>query len=793
MTKHPDADCDNCAWNVKEAGFVPSHENGGKYAIVGESPGRGEVDLGKPFQGKLGHLVNATLNNGKFVPDEVFKTNAVLCHSPVPPEEGSQEPPKEVIDACRPRLLKELEGRSGVLLMGNTAVQAATPEVSTGIMKLRKLPPQRVDNMWIVNTVNPGACLRNPDNFPSFVKDVKKLGAVAGNFPNVYSTWEPPKYLAIHDDFHRAQKALSYIMHRTGDLLALDIETGVEKDTSFTHPKEWLSIGFAYGNNKALVIGSEVLKDKRIYKLIGELIDAKKVICHNGKYDLQVLLRLGVPFTPKLYADTMLASYVLDERPGHHGLKGLSSEVLGAPDYEDDIKEFVKGGKSYANIPRDLLYKYNAYDVALTYNLWETLSGQMGEKIRRLHDRLCDISVEYIYVEMAGIWVDKDYQDELASGLLDKISKEEKSLSTWVDNPRSVPQVKLALDALELDADSTGAKILKKLLLVPETMNDEDYEEFLIDKSINGTEAEQFLALLLQSRKTGKLYGTYVKGIQDRMIGGKVYPTFLIHGSVTGRLSCRNPNMQNIPRGSGIKKMFVPAQGNVLIQADYAQAELRTIAVLAKDPYLKEVFSDPNRDIHGEVAQMLFGNGWTKEQRVRAKAYVFGSIYGLSPNTIASDFGITEMQARREQAGFFRMIPMTMKWRQQTVNRIFKDRTHLETPYGRLRRFGLISEATRYKIEKEAWAFLPQSTANDFCLSSLAELRKAFGWSEHSPKIINTVHDSIVVEAPENERKEVAQLMQKIMSETAANTFSEEVPFNVDAEFGKSYGELEEV
>lgn len=138
------------------------------------------------------------------------------------------------------------------------------------------------------------------------------------------------------------------------------------------------------------------------------------------------------------------------------------------------------------------------------------------------------------------------------------------------------------------------------------------------------------------------------------------------------------------------------------------------------------------------------------------------------------------------------MIPDTMRWRSEQHRRVFNEGKPQQTHFGRRRRFHLITRENKMDVGKEALAFIPQSTASDICLHALCRIRKHFGWSEHSPKIRITVHDSILVECDEAEAKEVGEDMSRIMQETAAEIYSTTIPFTADAERGKSWGELTE-
>jgi DNA polymerase-1 len=290
---------------------------------------------------------------------------------------------------------------------------------------------------------------------------------------------------------------------------------------------------------------------------------------------------------------------------------------------------------------------------------------------------------------------------------------------------------------------------------------------------------------MLHYRKEHKLYGTYVKGIHKRLIGGRAYPTFLLHGTVTGRLACRNPNLQNVPRSSKIRRLFIPEEGNVFIQADYAQAELRVIAALAEDEYLQGIFN-ADRDLHSEVATRFYGPNFTKDQRVRAKAVVFGLAYGREAYSLAQEYGIPVSEAQRYLDTFFEAIPSVVAWRADLERRVLQNSESLQTRFGRKRRFWLITKENQREVVKEAYNFMPQSIASDLTLLSLVQIRKALP----EIKVRLPVHDSILAECPQEYASEAVSEMARIMQSMAVTTFTNYVKFPCDTQIGSSWGDL---
>jgi DNA polymerase I len=185
------------------------------------------------------------------------------------------------------------------------------------------------------------------------------------------------------------------------------------------------------------------------------------------------------------------------------------------------------------------------------------------------------------------------------------------------------------------------------------------------------------------------------------------------------------------------------------------------------------------------VAERFFGPGFTKDQRVRAKAVVFGLAYGREAFSLAEEFKIPVQEAQRYLTQFFDAIPELVAWRTSVQNRVTQDHDDLVTPFGRHRRFWLITNENKKDILKEALSFYPQSIASDINLSALIRLVDD-GMAVRLP-----VHDSILVECPRSDAEEVARQVKGTMEQTAVDVFGDYVKFPVDIAIGTSWGDLE--
>ena len=768
--KHEWANCEKCPLQL-EGGYVPSFNlsPSSRIAIVGESPGHYEAATGIPFTGPSGELLNEVLRHHGLDRSEVFIGNSVSCRP-----EGNADPPKAALDACAPRLHKEIteSGVETIIAVGKAAAHSLL-DSKASMRKMRVGPPKpyKMDpSIGVIATWHPAYSLRSPDSFPDLVFDFGKVkqGQV--------DVWTEPEYRVI-DDLTVAKRAMQKLRDRC-DRFVLDIECGYEKDSEFVHPSELplLCVGIAFASKCAVVFGENVVNDPGFRSPFRDFLSGAKLIAHNGKFDLAGLR--NVAGQQNLWFDTMLASASFDERPGRHGLKQLSIEKLGAPDYEAAIREFVPRSGNYADIPRDILYKYNVYDVVCTWDLYEMFEKELSYDARRKHDFMVKAANALIDLELAGITFDLEYNAKLHQEFENELNNIEEKINEVVGreiNPRSVPQVQKYYASHGFILPTTNADFLTEL-----------------SEKITGNPLE-FTELLLLHRRRSKLFGTYIRGLAKKVYKNKVYTTYLLHGTTSGRLASRNPNLQNISRDKKIRNQFtVEHEDNTLIQLDYKQAEGRVIATLSKEEYLKEIFCDDSRDIFNELCDDIFGVGkWNKEQRVTMKSIFYGNAYGRKPPAIAKALHIEQgldisvAETTKLMREFNALIPNVMAWQASVIHEVLSG-NDLVTSFGRKRSFWLITDKNRTDVLNEALSFLPQSIASDICLEALIDVK---------PKLKDlattrlTVHDALILECKKSDSIEVAEIVRETMV-ASGKRFTDYVPFSVDVSMSDRWGGL---
>lgn len=778
--KHPLAKCEECPLAGKVGRYVPSSfpENGkAKIAFIGEAPARTEVSKQEVFVGPSGQLLNKVLDHYAVRRSDVFLGNACSCRYP----DSMAELPIAAIEACRPRLEGELleTGVETLVAMGNSAIKgvAQPQDIKTGVTKFRAGPPKqsRFPGISLVPTFHPAACLRNQGNFPHMVDDIGK--AVAIDPP---TGWYEPEIVIVDHLYSNAMNIMREITAlNRGQGIVIDTESGQEKDSSYgnTHLSSLLCIGVGpldpTNADRVFVFTKETLSSPFVRQEFMKMLQACGVIAHNGKYDLGVLnAALAVDHPLPLTFDTMLAHYALDERSGIHGLKYLATEFLGTPDYEGEIKPYIAGGKSYANIPTELLHKYNAYDVHATRLLYSFFSNQIEERgLSSINAHLHRVSAMLTLVESRGLGFDMEYSDELESRLLDEQERVEASIPF---NPRSHVQVKKYFSEFKIKLPDTREETLVHL----------------VDKLPDGAITKTMVERILSARGYTKMLSTYVTGLQEKVTdAGTIHPSFLLHSTTTGRLSSRNPNAQNIPRAKELKRQFVPSRSNhVLIQCDYSQAELRVLTWLAKESSLRDLFNDPTKDIFIELCTSMFPEylSWSeamqKEFRTLIKTFAYGIAYGRTAAGIASDpnFKMDVRQAAKHMQAFQAMIPNIREFQDDVIRQIHSGKD-LINPFGRHRRFYLLTEQNQSSVHNEGMAFLPQSTASDICLEAACRCQR------DGVDIRNLIHDAILAEATIDEAPQVMALIQKHMADVGREITDDYVNFDTDGKIGMAW------
>lgn len=772
------ASCESCT--LSSCAFVPgSGPARADLVVVGEAPGNQEVVAGEPFVGRAGRLLNDALQEVGIDRAAVAILNAVCCR----PWPHRSPTPKE-IRACRPRLILEIVERKpkAVLALGSVALRSLLPG-RTSIEKAHgHYFPSEELGCHVVPAVHPAAILRSPNKyrFADLVGAVKVAASKARGVEPASTV--PPLKLFVYDSYDEMFDSEDFfgdgsLLGDWYDLVRLTPDRiPIAVDVENASDAKLLCVGVHTGSGSH-VLTEEALKDSRVIEwLSGALTDPQAIVLgHNLKYDTQVLMRHGI--RSKIDADTMLMSYVLDERPGIHALEKVCGRALKVPNWKAATEKYKK---QMEKCPKDLLHEYNGKDVHHTYHLYPRLDEQLGPDERKVLDDLLIPGANVLAkMEYIGILVDKNELQNLDKQLLEEIEDTEGAMFAVAGrkfNPNSPKQLlKLLYEDLELP--------------VPGTLStDKEHLEIIAPY-------HPLPKLLLQWRKAKKLHGTYVKGIQE-MIGrpssdGRIHTSFNLFGTVTGRLSSSSPNLQNIPSiekdGGRCRNLFIATPGHTLVEFDLSQAEVRVLGYYSQDKQLISAL-EAGGDIHTRTASIMFKKKpeeVTKALRKVAKHITFGLIYGMGLESLAEELDVSIEEAEELVKTFFSAFPRAKEWIEETETELLA-KGALVTPFGRRRRFdiGLFDGWGRAKALRQGPNFMIQSLASDLNLLAMIKIGDMIDWE--STRLLLSVHDSLLLET-KDDVDEVAKMVKKTMQETPP-WFN--VPMVADGSVGTRWGSL---
>ncbi|MDD5147569.1 MAG: DNA polymerase [Candidatus Daviesbacteria bacterium] len=396
-----------------------------------------------------------------------------------------------------------------------------------------------------------------------------------------------------------------------------------------------------------------------------------------------------------------------------------------------------------------------------------------------------DLQVEPILRKMSetGVLIDLKFLSKFGRELKTKLTKLEKNIYSKIGhecNLNSPKQLSVVLfDEL-------------KLPVVRKTKTGRSTDE---DTLRELSSAHPVMPLLLEYRQLFKLISTYIDSL-PKFVGkdGRIHSTFNVEGASTGRLSSKDPNLQNIPvkgsAGGEIRRAFVASKGKILLGADYSQIELRIMAHLADDPGLKKAF-EQSLDIHGATASRIFGvavDKVTRQQRMVAKTMNFATLYGQGPHALSRQLGVKYEVARQYIEEYFEQFPKVREWMQKTLAFGYEN-GYIETLWGRKRYIPELRAENRMiksAGERAAVNHPVQGTAADMIKKAMVEIDKELTMYNAQCAMILQVHDELLFECDPKRVNEVARMVKEQME----NALRLSVPVLVDLKIGKNWGEM---
>jgi DNA polymerase I-like protein with 3'-5' exonuclease and polymerase domains len=661
-------------------------------------------------------------------------------------------------------------------------------------------------------------------------------------------------------------------MRIDGGFVAADIETD-----GFSYINDdILAIGLAPNDEEVFTFTKEAIQHPEVQRELTWFFGRRDIefAWQNGKFDCKFLrmdpLKYGIQKvknciipTARCDFDTMLAFYLCDGRTGINSLKVWAELFFFAPDWEADIKHYLPNKNTpYSAIPEPILHRYLSYDVYYTRKGVPLFKQMMLEEkvYPAFTNVLMPAQAMFIDIESDGIPVDRAKLEEIKRSAEPKIKEAEDALlqealkAGWSPeryvketgakekpkafNPNSHPQMAfVAYDLCKMPLFPT--KEGKK-----KTCNKDAVDQYRT--------RHPFWNALGELKDLKDLFGIFVKGMLERLDDDdRVRPDFFLHGTRTGRLSCHDPNMQNIPRKSFVKELFVPTNDEwIICNGDYKTLEVVVAAILSGDKVMQAPFilgtdfhMETTKGVYGDILEMLeeakvkkdvgfydtflhrsqmleirkYGLSFLYDEdeatgqmtpkeidtiefgklndviidylRFLTKFITFGIMYGRGPYSLAEgELNCTVAEAQKYIDNFYAKYFRFYEWQKEQEAFALKH-GYVTTPFSRKRRWPLITSENEFKVRNQADNTPIQSTASDICLLSAVQLHEWFK-NHTKDRVLWLVHDSIVTTL---KLGTAFESMQKKVEIATHPKFETEVPFVLELEIGPNYREVEGV
>lgn len=696
--------CSRCPLRMEATQPVcGSGEVGARYLILGEAPGKHEDAAGIPFVGLAGKRLDKLIGQAGIDINDCYLTNVCKCRPP-----ANRTPKKSERLSCYPWLAQELAilKPEVIITLGATPLSLFTDQ---GVRHMHGTMFTAEGGQTIIAQYHPAAALHNPRLWPVMLND-----------------WEvmPEK---VDDSFIVVKDTAPL---PTSPFMALDVENDVKG-----HIGAWSVAGRDSDGQ---------LNVKAMYGPDRNWKHDRPVVMHNAKYDLRVLKANGMKL-PETTWDTMIAAYCLglgrqdtkdsgnesaDSMVGGLGLKYLARRHLGM--------EMNTWQQVAALNDAQAMQEYNAKDSVATYLLFEKWKDLLPKHFWDIDTPLLPVCMA---MEDRGVLVSPDFLKEYADSLDSQLAKIEFPVlpgHTEPLNPYAPKQIQ------EYVYGTLGIEPTKFT----------DTKQPSTDKEVLETIDDPIVKKILEYRELWKERRTYVSGYVSRMDAlGRIHPEFKQTRTATGRLSCSNPNLQNVTRDSDLRRLFIAPEGKMLVRLDFDQLELRVFAAIANEQRMLETLAlydktgDKQYKIHQQTADFI---GLSYDD---AKTINFLMLFGGGPWKISQEFHVPLDDAKRLIDKYYKSYPGIKKFNEEQVEKARQFR-YIDNWFGRRRRLdAMFSEhwKTIKEGEREAINTPIQGTAGEVVKLAMIDLHYNYA----APMIL-MVHDELIFELDEKYAKDYA-------------------------------------
>jgi DNA polymerase-1 len=555
------------------------------------------------------------------------------------------------------------------------------------------------------------------------------------------------------------------------------------------HQAELVGLAFSFKSHEAYYVPFPPDKKEAgdIANEFGHIFEDDKIrkAGQNIKYDIQVLSNYNIEVKGKLF-DTMISHYLIEPELKHN-LEYMAEHYL---NYKPvSIEELIgKKGKnqlSMRNVALDVISEYACEDADLTWQLYKILEKEL--KVNGLTELSERIEMPLIKVlsdmENSGFKINTNNLNKYAAVLREQIFKIERDILDIagmefnISSPKQLGEV--LFERLKISGDPRKTK----------TKQYSTSEEVLI--RLKGK--HEIVPKVLDYRALKKLLSTYVEAL-PKLINkdtGKIHTSFDQAWVATGRLSSKNPNLQNIPvreeRGREIRKAFIPSgKDYILLSADYSQIELRLMAHLSGDENMIEAFNN-NEDIHSATAVKINNvspKQVTVNMRRKAKVANFGIIYGISAYGLSQRLNISRKEAKELIDSYFNTYKKVKEYMGKAISTA-KEKGYVETIFGRRRYLRDIDSANAFIrgiAERNAINAPLQGSAADIIKLAMVNIHRKLN-GIYKTRMILQVHDELIFDVYREELDEI----KDIVSYEMVNAVKLKVPLIIDMGTGKNW------
>lgn len=728
-------------------------------------------------------------------PEKVYYTNAIKCSCP----RGTKFKVGD-IKRCKAHLDKEIEEVKPqyVLVLGAQALKAT---VDGSITELNGVMVEK-GGIKYMPSYSPGIVYRDPGKAPFVDKAMNNFKAMLEG-----SLEEPPELdVRVITNMRQLKRAFQHLTENNYLHLSYDIET-----TGLVRFEDEVNL-FGFGNDQVQYIipleaplsplrGMRLAQHKLIITAINWLNEnALDLVAGNGKFDdLFLEYRFGVK--PHITFDVVLASHILNENTPN-GVK--ENAVMECNAFDWDVDKDLKTGKYKTPEKYQEYLTYLGYDIYYEYKLFRVFRKKLKQDkalMKLFYHLYMPGIISYETVEQHGVFIYPQQFKKVRKHLESEKAKIEKEL------------LRMAGHEVNWNSPAQIQKLLYEELKLPILERTESGAPSTSEATLMQLRDEHpIVELILKYRGVNIQISHFIDGWINRMWGRRLFPNFKLHGTVTGRTSCTDPNLQQVPRDPIIRNLVGAPEGWSVVEIDYSQAELRIAAIMSGDETMTRIYQTGG-DIHTHTYEMITGEKVSddkyirKEQRKKAKAVNFGFVYGMGWKKFKlyarDNYGVdlTDKEAEQWREKFFATYHSLPKWHSKQ-RRIVQSLGQVRSPIGRIRRLPDIystDKSKRAEAERQSINSPVQGFGSDLTILGMSEI---MGNAEYYDPdyvldkdkffVIGTVHDATLFEVRNDYLMEFCPRAKHILEHPKALEevfhFESNVPIVADVAVGQSWG-----